>query len=253
MNAPRKAFVGRPTDFFIATLKQTLFRFDGLPRDYSNPRNKEPWFCLKPKSQNCSKRQNLTYKGPRIKYNLNYTALCKKYKCHTYLTTIAITVRAPTSKQLSSTLPICSKEYFHSQTSRSTTSTGFIREHAWVSQCRIDEVNPIKNCLKDKIIYLFEDSTIRQFFNLVATILGLEVKGFESKTIWCQPKVAFDHSFQNYNITLYYRSHGPPLQNFGPLKTRPYFSDSIIDIPVGGDGVYIIFNIGAHLFFITLV
>ena len=67
--------------------------------------------------------------------------------------------------------------------------------------------------------------------------------------IWQQPKVAhFNGLIRNYNTTLYYRAHGPPLQNPGPSYSRPYISDSITDLPVGGSDVYVVFNIGAHLY-----
>ena len=83
---------------------------------------------------------------------------------------------------------------------------------------------------------------------LIAGKLKLTIKGSNSNKIWQQPRIAYSGPSQNHNITMYYRAHGPPLRNPGPPSTRPYISDSILSIAVGGQDVYVIFNVGAHLF-----
>jgi len=97
------------------------------------------------------------------------------------------------------------------------------------------------------MVFFVGDSTIRQFFYLFVSKLNLLVTGPDNSVIWQQPKVAYNNWYQKFNTILYYRAHGPPLQNPGPPETRPYISDTIIDLPVGGENVYVIFNIGAHI------
>ena len=100
--------------------------------------------------------------------------------------------------------------------------------------------------LKDKVLYLFGDSTVRQFFYLFADNLKLKTEGPDNSVYWQQPRIGYDDAS---NITLYYRAHGPPLRNPGPPRTRPYISDSIIGIPVGGKNVTVLIHVGPHLFF----
>ena len=83
---------------------------------------------------------------------------------------------------------------------------------------------------------------------LVSSKLGMKIEGPDSKKIWQQPRIARTYPRQANNITMYYRAHGPPLRNPGPPNTRPYISDSILGIPVGGQDVIVILNVGAHLY-----
>ena len=76
----------------------------------------------------------------------------------------------------------------------------------------------------------------------------MNAKGPDSIKVWQQPKIARTDPHQANNITMYYRAHGPPLRNPGPPNTRPYISDSILGIPVGGQNVLVIFNVGSHLY-----
>ena len=161
-------------------------------------------------------------------------------------------VSSESAKNFRSELDPCVEE-FHNSVHNSEdfkTSTGYFDQGQWQSLLCNNQVtyfSSMKQCLKNKVIYFVGDSTIRQFFYLVALKLKLQIDGPDNSVIWQQPKVAYSTWNQGFNTTIYYRAHGPPLQNPGPPETRPYISDSIRDLPLGGDGVYVIFNIGAHL------
>ena len=217
--------------------------------DYSNPRNGEPWICEKPSSNICSKIINVTIE-PTISLPINFRSICSKYECRKLTTSnSALAVLSDIDESAELQLPPCSSEFLRPNKSHQV--TGYFKNKRWKSLICSHSLNsfqPLPTAMTNKIVYFLGDSTIRQFFQLIAEKLNLAVNGSGSNNIWQQPKIAHSRSTQNHNITMYYRAHGPPLRNPGSPSTRPYISDSILGIPVGGKDVYVIFNIGAHLF-----
>ena len=111
------------------------------------------------------------------------------------------------------------------------------------------EVDPIQKCLNNKVIYYLGDSTTRKFFFLSAKLLKLQVVQLrDDDRAWQQPKVAYSVDSKTQNITVYFRCHGTPMQNPGPPDSRPFIADTISNIPVGGKDVFVVFNLGTHLY-----
>ena len=185
----------------------------------------------------------------------NFAAICSKYGCRKEIRKTLITVYTQDQKVVTETtetnLPWCHEGFFKNRFEKPI--SGYFLNGKWNTLfCKSIWISleQTRTCLKNKVIYFIGDSTIRQFFYLFVQTLNLKAIGPYNSVIWQQPKVAYDvdrlwHS--SSNTTLYYRAHGPPLLNPGPPNTRPYISDLIADIPVGGDDVYVVFNIGAHL------
>ena len=219
--------------------------------DYSNPRNEEPWFCEKPPSKHCSKIVNMRYGGGPGSAKLtvvDFVKICSKFVCSKYLpSNVSITVQ-PDHSWLHHRPP-CSHEFVHPPGFDQI--AGYFKEGSWnLLTCTspVSSFDQFQSCLNNKVIFFFGDSTIRNFFYLIVLNLKLIVDGPDNSVIWQQPQVAHYETMQKYNTTLYYRAHGPPLLNPGPPNTRPYISDSIADLPVGGSDVFVIFNIAAHLY-----
>ena len=130
--------------------------------------------------------------------------------------------------------------------------TGYFRSGLWksfLSSHTLHSVLSLRKCLNGKSVFFLGDSTTRQFFFLLANWFHFYVKDNGNLATWHYPKIAYEKSKRvNDNTTLYYRAHGPPLFNFGPPATRPYISDSIIGLPIGGKNVCVVFNIGTHFF-----
>ena len=219
--------------------------------DYSNPRNNEPWFCNKPPSGKCTKIVNVKSFAPDEK-NSNFGVACSTFACHQKIEgKILIRVSENNSSKLERSLQLC-KNTFNQSYFSFKQITGFVKDTRWhplLCDYSYKYMAQLKSnsCLNNKAIFFFGDSTIRQFFYLIADNFFLKTNGPDNSKIWQQPRIAYDT--MGRNITLYYRAHGPPLRNPGPPYTRPYISDSIVGLPVGGKKVYVVFNIGAHLFF----
>ena len=183
---------------------------------------------------------------------INFTEICSVYGCRTLLfsnETVIVNPGNNTALARSSLLP-CSK-FFQQNLTNINRVTGYFKNRKWnplLCSHSLDSIKSLLTPLKNKVVYFFGDSTIRQFFMLVSSKLGMKIEGPDSKKIWQQPKIARTYPRQANNITMYYRAHGPPLRNPGPPNTRPYISDSILGISVGGQDVLVIFNVGAHFY-----
>ena len=98
-------------------------------------------------------------------------------------------------------------------------------------------------CFSNKVLYLIGDSTMRQFFEYMARLFPLNVKHTNGDKFYHAPRVGLH---EKSNITIYYRAHGPPIRNPGPLSTATYITDVINEIKTGGKDVAIVINLGLH-------
>ena len=143
---------------------------------------------------------------------------------------------------------------------------GYFMDGQWFSRyCKTRQLlNSAQEgeCLKNKTVYFFGDSTIRQWYaeyspwgffdgvwrSIKATIFhpvsGRGIFGVErhaTDAIW-SPRTAYD---SYYNISFKFSAHGPPLQNGGDLSTMPYIADGLDSID-GHEGTYVVITIGLH-------
>nr|XP_026692362.1 LOW QUALITY PROTEIN: NXPE family member 3-like [Ciona intestinalis] len=207
--------------------------------DYSNPRNKEPWFCSKPNSGNCS---TLTWVTFLITTDepIQHKAFIGYIMAHGLDQNVSSHHLTVSGKYVKDQLPHCSIKL--SSKSGFASSWLFFKSLFCGYELNRDGIFP---CFQNKIVYFLGDSTVRQYFEFVTDLKKLELFGPDSKKVWQQPKVAFD---DEYNVTFYYRAHGPPLQNPGPPSSRPYISD-VLDELSGGPNVYVLITISIHLYY----
>ncbi|XP_076801307.1 NXPE family member 3-like isoform X2 [Clavelina lepadiformis] len=220
-----------------------LNTYDGYEKtpmcDYGNPRNGETWFCVLPPSRKCSPITWLVIdrrgRVPPFDYKIKYPPI---YGNVTQIvgsgTQVNVSLGAFNDKSIKVTdLP-----------------SVYLHQGNWINTLSSKPISSSKNfheCLEHKPVYMFGDSTIRQFFYLFKSKFDLELYGPDSSKVWQQPKTARSKEGKS-KITLYYRAHGPPLGNPGPPSSRPYITDSIDGIKVENESqVYVIFNIGLHL------
>ena len=222
--------------------------------DYSTPWNKFKWVCVKPPSGNCSKIANsFTDRNTHeetIRWQSNFRLKDNSCVIDFNVTKKRIEVE-PTKAHRSVVhqwLPRCKNIFAKSKSNPLPSVTGYFLENKWNSLvCKSNVTNynfqRIQTCLQNKVVYFIGDSTTRQFFRFLVTKLSLKEIGTDATFVWAQPRVAFDEN----NITMYFRAHGQPLQNPGPPHTRPFVSDTISTI-VGGNNVFVVFNIGIHFY-----
>ncbi|XP_078492189.1 NXPE family member 3-like [Ciona intestinalis] len=212
--------------------------------DYSNPRNKEPWFCSKSNSGNCSTLTWVTFlitsnEPIQHKTFIGYTM---GYGLDQNVSSHHVTV---SGKYVKDQLPRCSMNNYLQKAD--LLPHGYFFNDQWKSLLCDYELNRdgIFPCCRNRVVYFLGDSTARQYFQFVTGLRKLKLFRPDSKKVWQQPKVAFDDEF---NATFYYRAHGPPLQNPGPPSSRPYISD-VLDELCGGPNVYVLITISIHLYY----
>ncbi|XP_076810269.1 NXPE family member 3-like [Clavelina lepadiformis] len=126
-------------------------------------------------------------------------------------------------------------------------ASGCLHAEKWVSlkqKVPIESVASSRECFRNKVVFLLGDSTIKQFFYVGTSTFTL-TRSFHASKINGQTS-QIDQS-KHDNITDYYKTHGMPIQLTGLSATRPYLSDTIESLTLGGSNVYVIDNVGVHL------
>ncbi|XP_078495759.1 NXPE family member 1-like [Ciona intestinalis] len=226
--------------------------------DYSNPRNQEPWFCVKPPSGKCSKIIKLTFDRNEPSVYDSTNEICNENLLQQlgsskliYGSGLKISIQRPgfQSQQLPK-LPVCKTSLNGITTKR---PNGYFVNGLWKSTfCKnnlksLAEAGP---CFHNKDIYFLGDSTSRQYYYLFAKMIGMEPVYREDGTEislgdgWNQPR-----TFQSGSTQMYFRGHGTPMQNSGHIAAMPYVSDMLDEIASRENEVVVIFNLGLHVLY----
>ena len=116
--------------------------------------------------------------------------------------------------------------------------------HSTVCNNSIKTLEQGKTCLRNKIIHLIGDSTVRQLDVELASFLKIRHQTFGPSMCWSMPRMAKDE--QN-NFSMKYRAHGHPLHNTGDRESRPPIVETLIKIsPNNSRETVVVFNVGAH-------
>uniref|UniRef100_G3SPF5 Neurexophilin and PC-esterase domain family member 3 n=1 Tax=Loxodonta africana TaxID=9785 RepID=G3SPF5_LOXAF len=213
----------------------------------------EPWFCFRPKQLPCSSRIN-HYKGGYVKGLLTAADSAffqrlgnlKADRNMMYATPpVASTVKPAkagncVSENLSEKKPCLpfnldpepAKYYYRDQ---------------WrprrLRMRRFNDPDNITECLQRKVVYLFGDSTIRQWFEYLTTFvpdLG-EFNLGSPKNVG--PFLAVD---KKHNILLKYRCHGPPIRFTTVFSNELRYVANELNGIVGGKNTVVAIAIWSH-------
>eukprot|EP00062_Callorhinchus_milii_P010991 gi/632956456/ref/XP_007893967.1/ PREDICTED: NXPE family member 3-like isoform X2 [Callorhinchus milii] len=212
--------------------------------NYTDVRTGEPWFCYKPKHLSCTARVDHSV-GPYQNKLLNKEeSLYFKSKVNLQ---VSILPRGPGNVTVVKSSRVVSGPGECVFGKSLMSPSGFYYNGLWRStSCNIHRFNTsasITNCLHGKVIYIYGDSTIRQWFEYLSAILT-DLKKFDlGKQIKNGPHLSVD--LKN-NILLNFRLHGPPIRT-SPLATQDmhYIANELDEIK-GGKNIIIAFTIWAH-------
>ncbi|XP_059914084.1 NXPE family member 3-like [Gadus macrocephalus] len=229
----------RPNRVFF----KSLFRSGELPPNYpqqtmcnyTNLHTGEPWYCLKPELLSCDTRINHAMGGYENPLFTNQEALL-------FQSRINIKVIIPTSG------PDLMEE-LESSTIKAEpdkcTPSGYYYQGTWRPLCgtsvrQFNDSSSITQCLTGKVIHMYGDSTMRQWFEYLSAFIP-DFNLHRSKNVG--PLMALD--FKN-NILMNYRCHGPPIRIL-PVSTSElrYVADEL-DGLAGGPDTVVVFSIWAH-------
>ncbi|XP_020384706.2 NXPE family member 3-like isoform X3 [Rhincodon typus] len=204
--------------------------------NFTDVRTGEPWFCYKPKKLPCSARINHAKGG----YEKNLLIGEERHYFQS-----AINIKRPILPSSTGYIMVepsphaapALRECVRGQPMVSP--SGFYYEDQWMSTtCNIrcfDTPAKITDCLHGKNVFLFGDSTVRQWFEyLTEFIPGLKIFDLHNpKNIGPHLAVDLEH-----NIMVAYHPHGPPIR-FNTISSQDlhYVANELDEIKGGKDTV----------------
>uniref|UniRef100_A0A3B5Q0C5 Neurexophilin and PC-esterase domain family member 3 n=1 Tax=Xiphophorus maculatus TaxID=8083 RepID=A0A3B5Q0C5_XIPMA len=209
--------------------------------NYTDLHTGEPWFCYKPKKLNCGTR--ITHAKGGFRRNL------RRMEEKLFNSGVNMKVYIPASGPANvtvSTKPKDSPEKVGNVLR--TKPSGYYYNGVWRSLDgttvrQFDTATKMSRCLKGKVLHLYGDSTIRQWFEyLTKTLPGLKM--FDLKTPKQNgPFLALDYP---NNILVSFRCHGPPIRfSSVPANQLRYIANEL-DALLGGTNTVVVIGIWSH-------
>ncbi|XP_035676616.1 NXPE family member 3-like [Branchiostoma floridae] len=214
--------------------------------DFSKPSVNGTWFCRKPKSLPCDSISKCVWLGEDSGLLDLVSQEEKKLFEKPYLeeeleANISVPIRVlPPDMRSFVDLPACpGKE----SASLAPGTQGHWSRGVWKSSIcnvRVFETTDVQRCLANKTVYLYGDSTIRQWYEKLQTMLTL--RNIKPNT----PVLRSGHN-TNWNVTVYWRFHHVPFRgrtwfNFSELS---YAADQL-DAIKGGPNTAVVLSLWSH-------
>uniref|UniRef100_A0A3P8U540 Neurexophilin and PC-esterase domain family member 3 n=1 Tax=Amphiprion percula TaxID=161767 RepID=A0A3P8U540_AMPPE len=199
--------------------------------NYTDLHTGEPWFCFKPKNLNCDTRINHSKREVKQNLKANEEKLFQ-LSCNEVMLLASLFVIS---------LNCCFETIKHNCSGLS----GYYYKDEWqtLSGTKVQQFNTpsaITQCLKGKVVHLYGDSTIRQWFEYFNGALPGSCLSDHKQN---GPFMAMD--IPN-NILMTFRCHGPPFRCHPvPISELRYIANEL-DSVIGGTNTVVIFGIWAH-------
>ncbi|XP_044198530.1 NXPE family member 3-like [Thunnus albacares] len=201
----------------------------------------EPWFCYKPKKLSCDARIS--------NYNGGFHKQLKAQEEKLFRSGVNMKVYIRASGSASVTVLPKNKDQPEVKSSIVHSGpVGYYYQGAWqaLSGTKVRHFNTssvISQCLKGKVVHLYGDSTIRQWFEHLNTVLP-DLKQFNlHSTVQVGPFMALDYA---NNILVNFRFHGPPVRSRNVPAIELHYIANELDHVVGGTNTVVVFGIWAH-------
>ncbi|XP_029386377.1 NXPE family member 3 isoform X2 [Echeneis naucrates] len=236
--------------FRLGVISETTVCNMCLPPDqqplcnYTDLYTGEPWYCYKPKMLSCDTRINHA-KGGYLKHLItNKEALLFQSGVN-----IKIEIHASGTDRINVLPP--RKEVESSSIKEEpikVTPSGYYYANSWralggVTMRQFNETSAITQCLRNKVINMYGDSTVRQWFEYFIAFLP-ELKEFNlhsPKNVG--PFMAVDTT---HNILLKYRCHGPPIRFSTVMSSELRYISNELNGLTGGPNSVVVLSIWAH-------
>ncbi|XP_067438040.1 NXPE family member 3-like [Thunnus thynnus] len=209
--------------------------------NYTDLHTGDPWFCYKPKKLSCDTRIKHSMGGFNQKLKAKEEMLFKSG------VNMKVSIKASGSANVN-VLPKMKGQPEVKSSSVKSGPSGYYYQDVWraldgTTVRQFNTSSAISQCLKGKVVHLYGDSTIRQWFeHLNAALPGLkEFKLHNLKQVG--PFMALDYA---NNILVTYRCHGPPIRFSNvPTNELRYIANELDDL-VGGINTVVVLGIWSH-------
>ncbi|KAB5576907.1 hypothetical protein PHYPO_G00203910 [Pangasianodon hypophthalmus] len=207
--------------------------------NYTDPLTGEPWYCYKPEMLGCDTR--VTHCKGGIKPNL-----ITKYEEQFFQS--GVNLKVPIHATGMGSVTVLPAEEGQTQVKNNYTAAGYYYNNSWrplnaMDMHEFNDSSVITHCLRGKLLYMFGDSTIRQWFEyLTAFVPNLKKINLYSRTISGQ-FVAVD---SKNNIMVSYRCHGPPIHFPTVFSSELRYVSNELDRIEGGPNTVVLVSVGSH-------
>ncbi|XP_067438181.1 NXPE family member 3-like isoform X2 [Thunnus thynnus] len=209
--------------------------------NYTDLHTGDPWFCYKPKKLSCDTRIKHSKGGFNQKLKAKEEMLFKSG------VNMKVSINASGSANVN-VLPKMKGQPEVKSSSVKSGPSGYYYQDMWraldgTTVRQFNTSSAISQCLKGKVVHLYGDSTIRQWFEHLNAALP-DLKEFNLHNLkQVGPFMALDYA---NNILVTYRCHGPPIRFTNiPTKELRYIANELDDL-VGGINTVVVLGIWAH-------
>uniref|UniRef100_A0A8C6TPU4 Neurexophilin and PC-esterase domain family, member 3 n=1 Tax=Neogobius melanostomus TaxID=47308 RepID=A0A8C6TPU4_9GOBI len=205
----------------------------------------EQWFCYKPSGLDCNTRVSHVKGGFNQRISKEEETLFKKYEYFFFFfVSVGINMKVPIMAVENSSINILPKTK-----KIKPGPSGYYYGHQWrpIGSPTVQQFNStsvITACFKGKQLYLFGDSTIRQYYQHITKTLPSKTFFFHTQLYNnVGPFLAVDHT---NDIMVTYRCHGPPIR-FGnvPVSQLRYVANEL-DGLTGGPNTVVLIGVWSH-------
>ncbi|XP_014879919.1 NXPE family member 3-like [Poecilia latipinna] len=206
--------------------------------NYTDLHTGEPWFCYKPKKLTYDKRITHVKGGVIFKPKFNKNQL--------FQSGVNMKVSIPSSGP--SSINILPKLKDGANEIVKTKPAGYYYQGAWqaldgTTVRQFNNATARTQCLKGKVVHLYGDSTVRQFFEFLIQTTP-DIKKFDLKSPGTAgPYLALDYK---NNILLTYRCHGTPILYTPMMAVETRHIATELRTVAGGPNTVIVISVWAH-------
>ncbi|XP_017325822.1 NXPE family member 3 [Ictalurus punctatus] len=202
--------------------------------NYTDPLTGEPWYCYKPKILGCDTRIQHHIGGYRTDGITEYDEMF-------FQRGVNLKVRIPASV----TDQVTVLPEAPGQIKLNYTAAGYYYHDTWrplngAVMREFPDSAAITQCLRGKILYMFGDSTVRQWFEYLTAFVP-EFNTHSPKRVG--PFMAVD--FRN-NILMHFRLHGPPIRCNPVFTSKLRYVANELDRIQGGPDTVVFVSVWAH-------
>ncbi|XP_063762139.1 NXPE family member 3-like [Eleginops maclovinus] len=209
--------------------------------NFTDHRTGDPWFCYKPNNMSCDARITHTMGGYKKVLKAKEGKLLQgrvNFKVPIRAMGLAKVTVSPKNEGLqevkSSIVNYTASGYYYQ---------GLWRPLDGTKVRQFNNASAITQCLKGKMVHLYGDSTIRQFFEFLnAALPGLKEFNMHSPSK-VGPFMALDYA---NNILMMYRCHGTPIRIRPISASQVHYIANELDDLSGGPDTVVVFCIWAH-------
>ncbi|XP_039861292.1 NXPE family member 3 isoform X2 [Simochromis diagramma] len=214
--------------------------------NYTDLHTGEPWYCYKPKVLSCDTRINHAKGGYLKNLITNKEALLFKSGVN-----LKVYIHASGPDKIN-VLPQKDKVEEENSTAKpehiQLETSGYYYMDSWrpldgFTMRQFNKSSAAVQCLKNKVINMYGDSTVRQWFEyLIGFVPELkEFNLYNPKKVG--PLMAVDST---HNILLKYRCHGPPIRFSTVMSSELRYVSNELDGLSGGPNVVVVLSIWSH-------